>query len=82
MIYLDNAATTYPKPPSVIRAIDETLRQYAANPGRGGHRMAVAASKLVYDTRAKVKDFFQVKEIEKVIFTSGSSGRSCCHLIV
>ena len=39
MIYLDNAATTYPKPPQVIRAVDEAMRRYGANPGRAGHKM-------------------------------------------
>ena len=71
MIYLDNAATTYPKPPAVIRAVNDALRRYAANPGRGGHRMAVASSKLVFDTRMKMKEFFCVEEVERVIFTSG-----------
>ena len=36
MIYLDNAATTWPKPLPVVRAMDEALRRYGANPGRGG----------------------------------------------
>lgn len=40
MIYLDNAATTWPKPLPVVRAMDEALRRYGANPGRGGHSMA------------------------------------------
>lgn len=71
MIYLDNAATTYPKPPSVLSAVHTALRRYAANPGRGGHRMAVASSRLVYDTRTKLSEFFHTSEVERVIFTSG-----------
>ena len=43
MIYLDNAATTGKKPPEVIRAVDNALRIYSANPGRGGHKPSMSA---------------------------------------
>ena len=71
MIYLDNAATTSPKPDIVIREVNRALRQYSANPGRGGHFASIAAAKAVFDTRTLVKDFFHAPFEESVIFTSG-----------
>ena len=43
MIYLDNAATTFPKPPQVLRAASGVMAKLGANPGRSGHRMSLAA---------------------------------------
>ncbi len=71
MIYLDNAATTSPKPDTVVREVDRALRLYSANPGRGGHTPSVTTAKAVYNVRKSVKDFFHVKSEEDVIFTSG-----------
>ena len=71
MIYLDNSATTFPKPPGVIRAVNSAVRQYGFNPGRGGYPQSVRTAKAVYDTRSAVKDFFGVSGEENVIFTSG-----------
>ncbi len=86
MIYLDNSATTFPKPPGVIRAVNSAVRQYGFNPGRGGYPQSVRTAKAVYDTRSAVKDFFGVSGEENVIFTSGyrnkgrsQKGRSCGH---
>lgn len=58
MIYLDNAATTYPKPPSVQNAVASALHRFGANPGRGGHAMSMATAEEVYRTRCAVSDFF------------------------
>ncbi len=71
MIYLDNSATTFPKPPGVIRAVNSAVRQYGFNPGRGGYTQSVRTAKAVYDTRSAVKEFFGVSGEENVIFTSG-----------
>lgn len=71
MIYLDNAATTSPKPEIVIREVNRALRSYSANPGRGGHRPSIAAAKAVYSCRTAVKEFFNTESEENVIFTSG-----------
>ncbi len=69
MIYLDNAATTFPKPKSVVLAVDECLRSFAANPGRGGHTLSIKASEKVYECRKKCADFFGAKSVENVVFT-------------
>ena len=47
MIYLDNAATSFPKPEVVYQALDRFARTSLANPGRAGHRMAVAAERTL-----------------------------------
>lgn len=68
MIYLDNAATTYPKPESVINAMVYAQKYIGANAGRGGHRMTMRAGELVYLTREKASSMFGT-ESERVIFT-------------
>lgn len=70
VIYLDNAATTYPKPEPVYKAQDEYLRQ-AANPGRGAHALALASSRTIFETRLAVAGFLGVKHAERLVFTSG-----------
>lgn len=69
MIYLDNAATTFPKPKQVIRAVQTALENYSANPGRSGHRLAQAAEEAVYQARSKMAAFFRAPGAERVIFT-------------
>lgn len=69
MIYLDNAATSYPKPQTVRTAVSQSLVKYGANPGRGSYKMAVDTSTVIYETRKKVKDFFGAKSEEDVMFT-------------
>ena len=69
MVYLDNAATSWPKPESVYQAVDEFLRTKAGNPGRGSHSMAVAASIIVDETRLLVARLISAPEKDRVIFT-------------
>ncbi len=54
LIYLDNAASSWPKPPEVAKAVAHTIETCGANPGRGAHEMAVAASRVLFDTRMNV----------------------------
>jgi cysteine desulfurase / selenocysteine lyase len=68
-VYLDNAATSYPKPESVHQAMDRFLREAGANPGRSAHRMAVAAASAVAQTRLLVARFFNAPSPEQVAFT-------------
>lgn len=71
--YFDNSATSFPKPESVYKSIEEAARFYGANPGRGGHRMAVDASKAIYETREKVASFFNIKNPLQIAFTYNST---------
>lgn len=68
MIYLDNAATTFPKPAGVIKAVNEAMTVYGANPGRGGHSMTLRAGKIVYRARERLAELFFCSP-ERVIFT-------------
>lgn len=47
-VYFDNAATSYPKPPSVRTAVSEAVDKYGGNPGRGGHSYSINAAKIVF----------------------------------
>ncbi|MCF6156279.1 MAG: aminotransferase class V-fold PLP-dependent enzyme [Candidatus Brocadia sp.] len=69
MIYLDNAATTFPKPEAVYKTMDIFYRTLGANPGRSGHRMAVAAEKEIEDTRNVVARLFGIKDSRRLILT-------------
>ncbi|MDH7577418.1 MAG: aminotransferase class V-fold PLP-dependent enzyme [Bacillota bacterium] len=69
MIYLDNAATTWPKPPGVEKAMVETLREKGANPGRGGHQMSLAAGRVVNQTRELLARLFGARNPSRVVFT-------------
>ncbi len=69
MIYLDNAATSWPKPASVMAAMAGFLERAGGNPGRSGHRLSIAAGRIVYDTREALADFFGIRDPLRVIFT-------------
>lgn len=69
MIYLDNAATSWPKPESVYRAMDEFARRFAGNPGRSGHRMAVESEKRVQGCREAVARFLQAESADRIALT-------------
>ncbi len=73
MIYLDNAATSWPKPESVYESLGSFLRQAGANPGRSGHQMAVAAAGAVAATREKIARLINAEEPERVVFTSNAT---------
>ncbi len=73
MIYLDNAATTHPKPEAVYKAVNTCMRTFAANPGRSGHKMALQASREIYQTREEAADFFHAKDPFRMIFTSNAT---------
>lgn len=75
MIYLDNAATTYPKPVSVLHTAEKALYDYGANPGRSGHRLSLETSKQVFNAREKCAEFFG-GETENTVFTL-----NCTHAI-
>jgi cysteine desulfurase family protein len=69
MIYLDNAATSFPKPESVYQALDRFARSDLANPGRAGHKMALAAERALDHCRHLLNQLFHGKEPERFVFT-------------
>ena len=69
MIYLDNSATSYPKPECVTQAVLNSFHKFGANSGRGAYEMAIDTTEQIYKCRKKVADFFNADDIENVIFT-------------
>lgn len=69
MIYLDNAATSFPKPPQVVRAVAGALGSLGVNPGRGGHHLAIQAGRVVQACREEAAQLLGMSHPERVIFT-------------
>jgi cysteine desulfurase family protein len=69
MIYLDNAATSFPKPETVYEALDGFARTSLANPGRAGHRMALSAERALDHARHVLNQFFHGEAADRWIFT-------------
>jgi cysteine desulfurase / selenocysteine lyase len=67
--YLDNAATSFPKPEAVYQAMDRFARSSVANPGRAGHKMALAAEHALDDCRHRLNRFFNGRAPERFVFT-------------
>ncbi|TKD67658.1 aminotransferase class V-fold PLP-dependent enzyme [Pseudalkalibacillus hwajinpoensis] len=73
MIYLDQAASSFPKPVEVIQAMTEVITEYAANPGRGGHALSMRASSVIDRTRQEMASFFGFDHSDRVCFTSNAT---------
>ena len=68
MIYFDNAATSWPKPPGVAEAMTHYLTDIGASPGRSGHRLAIEAARVVYGAREAVAELFHAPDPLRVVF--------------
>ncbi len=73
MIYLDNAATSWPKPAEVLTAMVDVLERAGGNPGRSGHRLSIEAARVVYEAREDIASFFKVSDPSRVIFTTNAT---------
>src|SRR6188472_2635878 len=73
MIYLDNAATSWPKPEAVYETLGQFLRDAGANPGRAGHRMAVAAADAIAECRTGIARLINAESADRVVFTSNTT---------
>ena len=69
MIYLDNSASTFIKPKEVIKAVNESLINYTANPGRSGHNASIKTALKIENVREKLASHFNAKSSENIIFT-------------
>src|SRR5690606_35058176 len=69
VIYLDNAATSWPKPEVVYETLGTFLKHSGANPGRSGHAMAARAAGTIDRTRARLARLFGAPSVDRVIFT-------------
>ena len=72
-IYLDHAATSWPKPPAVLEAMRRVMEDAGANPGRSAHRMSLDAARVVYEAREAVAAWFGVADPANVVFTSNGT---------
>ncbi|MDR6225378.1 aminotransferase class V-fold PLP-dependent enzyme [Desmospora profundinema] len=73
MIYLDNAASSWPKPPEVAEAMAECVNRFGANPGRGGHRLARQATEVVEETRQSLAGFFGIRDASHLFFVPSAT---------
>jgi cysteine desulfurase family protein len=69
MIYLDNSATSWPKPPEVKEAMVKFMEEIGANPGRSGHLLSIEAARILYETRESLATLFHVQDPSRIVFT-------------
>lgn len=69
LLYLDNSATSWPKPKEVLESIRKAIEQYGANPGRSGHKLAIEAARIIYETREALAELFGLEDPQRVILT-------------
>lgn len=69
MIYFDNAATSFPKPNVVYDSILKVMKEYGANPGRSGHKLALKLGREIFETRELIAQLFNIDNPMNVIFT-------------
>ena len=68
-IYLDNASTSFPKPPQVTEAMIHYMNEVGANPGRSGHQLSIEASRIVQQTRERLAALFNITNPKRIAFT-------------
>ena len=73
MIYLDNAATSFPKPKETINFLDDFVLNVGGNPGRSGHTLSVDAARFIFEAREKLADLFHVSDSERILFTQNGT---------
>jgi cysteine desulfurase family protein len=73
MIYLDQAATSFPKPSEVVEAVGRALRNVPGSPGRSAHRGALEASRIIFEARERLASFLGVSDSSRLVFTSGAT---------
>lgn len=79
-IYLDHGATSWPKPPEVVEAVVSAMVDHGANPGRGAYGMALAASRLVFESRAALATLLGVRDARDLSLVSGCT--EACNLML
>jgi len=73
ILYLDNAATTWPKPPEILQAMIRYQETVGGSPGRSAHRLSIEAARIVYDTREAAADLFGIDDPFSVAFTKNAT---------
>lgn len=73
MIYLDNAATSFPKPAETLDYLTNFVKNIGGNPGRSGHALSLEAARIIFEAREKLTAFIGMKESERLIFTQNGT---------
>lgn len=73
MIYLDNGATSFPKPKGMLHVMEECMLDYCGNPGRSGHRMSMRTGEEIYKARKELGKLFQIADCSRIVFTSNTT---------
>lgn len=73
VIYFDNAATSWPKPPAVRQALDAYFGEAGGNPGRSGHHMSIAAGRIVLEAREGIARLFNISDPSRIVFTKNAT---------
>ena len=73
MIYLDNAATSFPKPRQVVHEVVNCIEKYCGNPGRSSHKLSLAALDKIFEVREAISDFLDNDRCENVVFTPNAT---------
>ena len=73
-MYLDNAATSFPKPEKVYEAVLRVMRDIGASPGRGGYRTSLEAGRILFQAREAAARLFSIADSSRVIFTHNATG--------
>lgn len=91
-VYLDHAATSWPKPPSVHKAMREAIVRFGGNPGRSAHALSMGAADVVFQAREAVAELLGIRRPEQVVFTMNATYalntaiktaiRSPCHILL
>jgi cysteine desulfurase/selenocysteine lyase len=72
-LYLDNAASSHPKPEQVYQAADDALKNIGANPGRSGHKLAIKAGQKITRTRELLARLFEIQDTNRIVFTANAT---------
>jgi cysteine desulfurase / selenocysteine lyase len=73
MIYLDNAATSFPKPKASIERVNDFLMNVGGNPGRSGHALSLQAARIIFEARKRLTAFVGARNSERLIFTGNGT---------
>ncbi len=73
LIYMDNAASSFPKPPSVWEAMKRFMLEVGANPGRSGHSLSVEASEIIFSAREAIAELLGVRSPLNVVFCKNAT---------
>lgn len=73
IIYFDNAATSWPKPPAVLAAMQNFMQNIGGSPGRSGHRLSIQAARIVFETREKLASLFNVSDPLRIVLTKNAT---------